>query len=134
MLEYLKIFEKVIIVILILMMAIVVLFTTIEMGHSIIGNVIASPMSLLGNNHLMKIFGDFLLILIGAELLETTKLFLTDKMIHVEVVILVAIMAIARKVIILDTTKLPSLTLFGIGFIIIALTAGYYLIKRSQQD
>jgi hypothetical protein len=40
--------------------------------------------------------------------------------------------AIARKIIILDVKTMPSLTLIAIGFIIIALAIGYYLIKRSR--
>jgi len=51
---------------------------------------------------------------------------------HFEVVLSVAIIAIARKVIILDVKEVESLSLFGIAAIVIALTAGYYLMKRSQ--
>jgi LPXTG-motif cell wall-anchored protein len=42
--------------------------------------------------------------------------------------------AIARKVIILDSSKIDSLTLIGIGFIVLSLSAGYYLVKRSQDE
>ena len=134
MIEYLKLFEKTVVIALILMMAVVVLLTTVEMGISIGNDIIAPPVFLLEISHLMKLFGDFMLILIGIELLETTKLFLTDKIIHVEIVILVAIMAIARKVIILDVKKLDSLTLIGIGVVVITLAGSYYLIKRSQNE
>jgi len=50
------------------------------------------------------------------------------------VVLLVAIIAIARKVIILDVKALPSMTLVGIGVIVISLSIGYYLVKKSQLD
>jgi uncharacterized membrane protein (DUF373 family) len=42
--------------------------------------------------------------------------------------------AIARKVITLDSGKIEGLTLIGIGFIILSLAAGYYLVKRSQDE
>jgi uncharacterized membrane protein (DUF373 family) len=42
----------------------------------------------------------FLKIIIGVELLETIKGFLKDNILHVELVILVAIIAISRKVIV----------------------------------
>jgi uncharacterized membrane protein (DUF373 family) len=41
--------------------------------------------------------------------------------------------AIARKVIILDVKILPSLTLIGIGAIIVALSAGHYLLMRKPK-
>jgi uncharacterized membrane protein (DUF373 family) len=40
--------------------------------------------------------------------------------------------AIARKVIILDVKELSSLTLIGIGVIIFALSAGYYFLKSRK--
>ncbi len=44
----------------------------------------------------------------------------------------VAIIAIARKIIILDVKDLSSLTLIGIGVITFALSAGYYLVRRNK--
>ena len=46
--------------------------------------------------------GGFLLVLIGIELLDTIKAYFRENTIHVEIVILLAIIAIARKVILLD--------------------------------
>jgi len=76
----------------------------------------------------------FLLVLIGVELLETVKMYLTQKTVHVEVVFTVAMIAIARKVIILDIKEVPSLTLIGISAIIVALSAGYSLFTTKKTD
>jgi uncharacterized membrane protein (DUF373 family) len=66
-------------------------------------------------------------------LLETImKTYLTHGLPHYEVVLSVAIIAIARKVIILDMKQVESLSLLGVAAIIIALTAGYFLMKRAQ--
>ena len=74
-----------------------------------------------------------MLVLIGIELLETImKTYLTQDQPHYEVVLSVAIIAIARKVIILDLKEVDSLSLIGIASIILALTAGYFLMKRSR--
>lgn len=89
---------------------------------------------LLSVNELLEVFGLFLLVLIGLELLETIKTYLVEHLIRVEVVFMVALIAMARKVIILDISEHPSLTLFGIGLIIIALAVGYFLIRRSHKD
>jgi len=54
--------------------------------------------------------------------------------VHVEVVFTVAMIAIARKVIILDIKEVSSLTLIGIGVIIVALSAGYYILTRKRSS
>jgi uncharacterized membrane protein (DUF373 family) len=58
---------------------------------------------------------------------------MVEKLVHVEIVFAVALIAVARKVIVLDVAKYPSLTLMAIGIIIIALSVGYYLIKRIDR-
>jgi uncharacterized membrane protein (DUF373 family) len=116
------------------MMALVVCLSTVELGWFIIKDVISPPIFLLEIDELLDIFGMFLLVLIGVELLETVKMYLTQKTLHVEVVFMVAMIAIARKAIILDINELPSLTLIGIGAIIISLSAGYYLLTRRRNS
>jgi len=46
--------------------------------------------------------------------LETIKAYLLDKVVHVEIVLEVALIAIARKVIILDLEKYSSLTVLTV--------------------
>lgn len=131
MLKYLKKLERVIIISLIVMMIIVVFLSTIELGWIIVKDIITQPVFLLEIKELLEIFGLFLLVLIGIELLEMIKVYLSENVVHVEVVFMVAIIAIARKVIILDVKNLSGLTLIGIGAVVIALSAGYYLVKQA---
>lgn len=130
--KYLEKIEKLIVVSLLVMMVAVVLLSAIELGWIILKDIITPPIFLLEIDELLEVFGMFLLVLIGIELLETVKMYLTQKKVHVEIVFTVALIAVARKVIILDVKDLSSLTLIGIGVIIFALSAGYYLIKRNK--
>ena len=95
MIGFLKKFERVIVYSLIVMMILTVSLTTIELGWIIIRDVITPPIILLEIEELLEIFGFFLLVLIGVELLETIKAYLTEKVVHVEIVIEVALIAIA---------------------------------------
>ena len=118
---------------LMVMMAVVLGLATLDLGWIIVKDVITAPYLLLDITELLDIFGLFMLVLIGIELLETImKTYLMEGKPHFEVVLSVAIIAIARKVIILDLKEVDSLSLFGIAAIVIALTAGYFLMKRSQ--
>ena len=84
-------------------------------------------------DELLEIFGFFLLVLIGIELLETIKAYLATNVIHVEIVLEVALIAIARKVIILDIDKYESLTLVGIAALISAVSLAFLVIKRHTK-
>jgi uncharacterized membrane protein (DUF373 family) len=51
--------------------------------------------------------------------------------VHAKVVLEVAMIAIARKVITLEVKEMASLTLVGIGAIIVALAVALYFVKRT---
>ena len=129
MLSFLRRFQKIIVVSLIAMMVLTVFLATIELAWMLILDITTEPMFLLEIQELLDLFGLFLLVLIGIELIETLRTYLTDREIHAEVVFTVALIAIGRKVIILDVKELPSLTLVGIAAIILAMSFGYFLLK-----
>jgi uncharacterized membrane protein (DUF373 family) len=131
---FLKKFERFILLSLIMMMVIVVVLATIELGWIILRDIVTPPVILLEIEELLEIFGFFLLVLIGIELLETIKAYLTTKIVHVEVVLEVALIAIARKVIILDIGKYESLTLVGIAALIAAVSLAFRVIRRHIQQ
>ncbi len=82
--------------------------------------------------HLHGIFGGFLSVLIGIELLHTIKMYLKEDVVHVEIVLLVALIGISRHVIDLDYKHLDPITIFGIAALILALSFGYFLIKKAS--
>lgn len=57
------------------MMALVVVLATVELGWTIIQDITTPPVVLLELDELLDIFGIFLLVLIGVELVETIKVF-----------------------------------------------------------
>ncbi|MBN2149673.1 MAG: phosphate-starvation-inducible PsiE family protein [Anaerolineales bacterium] len=129
-----KYFEKIIIFALSVMMMIVILLATIEFVYILISDLSTPPYIFLGINELLDIFGFFLLILIGVELFETIRTYLAEHVVHVEVVVEVALIAIARKVIILDLKEISTQMLLGISAIITSLAVAYFLIKHLRNS
>lgn len=123
--------EKLIIKVLILLMSLLLIAATAELAYQTIISLISLNSFLIDTKTLMDLFGVFLLVLIGIELLDTIKVYFKKNVVHVEVVILVAIIAVARKVIVLDFDKYSGLEVIGIGFVVIALSASYYMIKKA---
>ncbi len=129
---HLKKFEQLVIFSLIGLLSIVVFLSTIELAWILLRNVLSPPVFLLDIAELLDLFGFFLLILIGLELIESTRAYLQGGIVHTEIVLAVAIIAVARKVIILETQDLQGIKLIGIGFIILGLAAAYFLVKRAR--
>ena len=80
---------------------------------------------------LHEVFTGFLMILIGLELIKTIVMYLDDHLVHVEVVLSVAMIAIARHVIDMDLNTAAPLSLIGTGVIILALAVGNYYFKKA---
>jgi uncharacterized membrane protein (DUF373 family) len=133
MIQHIKQFEKMIIFALVVMMSLVLLLSTLELAWIISKDIASPPLFLLEIDELLEIFGLFMLVLIGVELLETiVKTYLSQTTDHAQIVIAVAIIAIARKVIILDVKDLTGTMLLGIAAIILALCIGYYLVRNRM--
>ncbi|MFZ0006330.1 MAG: phosphate-starvation-inducible PsiE family protein [Methanoregula sp.] len=131
MIEQIDRFERIIYTILIVLLGVVLIFALIGMVYLIISSIISPSIGLLSNTNIVSILGSFLLVLITVELLDTMKAYIADNVVHVEVVVLLAIIAIARKVILLDPASADSTELIGFGVIIVGLAAAYYLIKKA---
>jgi uncharacterized membrane protein (DUF373 family) len=132
MLDYIRKFEKIMYITLIILLGGVVVFSIAELVWLLYEGLFISSMYRLENKELLNLFGFFLLVVIGIEILDTLKTYLRENVIHVEIVILVAVIAIARKVIILDPATSDGGLMAGMGVIVVGLGIAYYLIKKGN--
>jgi uncharacterized membrane protein (DUF373 family) len=116
------------------MLVVVMVLSTIHLGVLIGQEILAPPRFLIPVEGLLQIFGYFLLVLIGVELIETLKAYVRKDVIHVRVVLEVALIAMARKVIIEEPNEVPSLTLFGIAALILALGLASYFERQTKRE
>lgn len=134
MIDYLHKFERIVIATLILMLALVILLSVVELGWVLITDIITPPIFILEIRELLELFGLFLLVLIGIELLETMKKYYTEGKVDLDVIVSVSLIALGRKIITLDPKAYEALTLVGMAAIILALFIGYWIIKRTNQN
>jgi len=123
--------KRVLVVVITIMMGVVLLLAVIDLALVLGKDIISPPLFFLDVAELLEVFGLFLLVLIGIELFETMEIYVRENVVHTEVVFAVALIAVARKVIILDIKKIGSMTLLGLAAVILALSVGYYLIKKT---
>jgi uncharacterized membrane protein (DUF373 family) len=131
MLKYVRILQKGIIFLLLFVMSLILLVSTVNIILNVILGAISGPETFFNAQRLQSLFGLFLIILIGIELLDTVKAFLEEEKIHVEIVLLVAMIALARKVIIWDFSEYEVQELYGVAVMLLSLAISYTLIKGT---
>ena len=90
---------------------------------------------MLETDELLNTFGNILLVIMGVELLETFKTYKIEHNVNAQMVLLVALTAMARKVVTMELNSTSgNANLLGVAAVVIALSAGYYLVKKGKSD
>jgi len=80
---------------------------------------------------LRELFAGVLLVLLGLGLMESVKVYLTEDAVHVEVVLLVALIAVSRNLLLQDFQSVDPLSLLGLAALLVGLTGGYFLLTKA---
>ncbi|MEG4940847.1 phosphate-starvation-inducible PsiE family protein [Microcoleus sp. F4-D5] len=91
------------------------------------------PQTLLRDT-LFAIFGLFLNVLIALEILENITAYLKKHVIQVELVIVTSLIAVSRKIIILDLEKKTAADLIGLAIAIFALSISYLIVRYTNKE
>jgi uncharacterized membrane protein (DUF373 family) len=130
--KYIPVFEKIVIIILVIMMILVLIVSLVQLGYTIFDYMSGEPFHLLNDKVMMGLFGSILMVLIGIELLDTVKMYLKEDVVRVEIIILVAIIALAKKIIVMDFKSYDYMGMLGLAALLTTLAVAYYLIKHSD--
>ncbi|YAF97965.1 MAG: phosphate-starvation-inducible PsiE family protein [Nodularia sp. CChRGM 3473] len=114
-----------------ILMVLVILVAIGELGIFLVNELFTVPYGQF-NTTLFTIFGLFLNILIALEILENITAYLRKHVFQVELVIVTSLIAIARKIIILDLEKVTGFDIIGLGFAVLALSISYLIIRLSN--
>jgi uncharacterized membrane protein (DUF373 family) len=125
-------FEHVITYVLMALLMVVVAISTAELAWMLFRDLNWARGLLLDPEELFNLFGFFLLVLIGLELLLTLKTYITETVVHVEVVLEVALIAVAQKVIILDVSRTGPLTLIALAGLVLTLAAAFWWVRAAR--
>ncbi|MEI2578355.1 phosphate-starvation-inducible PsiE family protein [Scytonema sp. PRP1] len=116
-----------------LLMVLVIFATIADLAVFLIKELFDTPYGKF-NTTLYKIFGLFLNILIALEILENITGYLKKHVLQVELVIVTSLIAVARKIIILDLGKVSGIDIIGLGVAILALSISYLIIRISNKQ
>ncbi|MFM1812744.1 MAG: hypothetical protein RLZZ336_1682 [Cyanobacteriota bacterium] len=95
---------------------------------------IGNPATPWLSEKLTRVLGDLLNILIALEVLQNITSYLRRHVVQIELVLITAMTAVARKVIVLPpgAESKPQL-LAGLGVAVLALAAAYWLVRRVNR-
>lgn len=117
--------------ILAILMVLVILWGVTDVVYVIYQKLMTPPMFILDVGDIFQIFGAFMVVLIAVEIFTNIRLYLGSDELPIRLVIATALMAIARKVIILDLTEIDANYVFGIAAVVMALGLTYWLLSKD---
>jgi uncharacterized membrane protein (DUF373 family) len=86
------------------------------------------------NRTLFQLFGLFLNVLIALEILENVAAYLKNNIIQVELVLVTSLIAVSRKIIILDLEKKDSNDLIALSIAVFSLSLSYMMIRFAHRQ
>ncbi len=115
------------------MLALVVVAGALDLAVTLISDLITPPIGRLEVSELLRLLGLFLVVLIAIELVYVVRLYLEERHFDVEVVLMVALIAIARKVVVFDLERNEPALLLGISAVVLSLAAALFLLRVSRR-
>lgn len=132
---YLNKLIKISLKILAVLMVLVIFWGVGDVVYVLYQKLITPPILLLEITDILATFAAFLAVLIAIEIYQNIVLYLrTDVIFPVKLVVATALMAIARKVIILDFKEISALYIFATAAVVLALGVTYYLLSKDKSE
>jgi len=126
-------FESLVAKALSIMMVITTVVIIFDLGLLLLKTLLSTSPKGFFAGTLTEIFGLFLSVLIALEILENITAYLQKHVVQVELVIVTSLIAVARKIIILDLSKVSGVSLIGLAIAILALSISYGIVRITHR-
>jgi len=115
-----------------IMMVLVIALGVLDVVYELYYSLIEPPILYLDVNEMFRVFGAFMVVLIAIEIFINIRLYLGSNTLPIKLVLGTALMAIARKVIVLDLEKTGPDYVYAIGVVVLALGVAYWLVGKTS--
>ncbi|WP_305045450.1 phosphate-starvation-inducible PsiE family protein [Geoalkalibacter sp.] len=110
------------------LMTAVILWGVVDVCWVLYEKLAQPPFMMLTISDILATFGAFMAVLIAIEIFVNIIIYLRDDVIHVKIVLATALMAIARKVIILDYAVIEPEYIWATAGVTLAMAIAYWLV------
>ena len=134
-LSYYQRFEGVVAFVLTIVVALIILVALYRLSASVVAGLVLGVLDPLDPSAFQKVFGEVLTLLIALEFNHTLQYVVRreQSIIQTKVVVLIALLAIARKFIILDLGEVSPGQLVGLAAVALALGICYWLMRPTDE-
>jgi uncharacterized membrane protein (DUF373 family) len=115
-----------------ILMVLVIVLGVADVVYVLYSRLMAPPLFLLNVGDIFRIFGAFMVVLIAIEIFINIRLYLGSNTLPIKLVLATALMAIARKVIVLDLDNTQPMYVFAIATVVLALGITYWLVGKTS--
>lgn len=128
-------FETLVALILTVLTSLIIVVALFRLGAEVINGLVFGALNPLDHKVFQRIFGHIMTVLIALEFNHTILYSVTreESIIQTKVVLLIALLALARKFIILDLEVISANQLLALGVVTIALGGTYWLVCERDQ-
>ena len=116
-----------------ILMVVVIMMGVVDVCYVLYQRMVAPPFLLLSVSDMFKAFGAFMVVLIAIEIFINIRLYLGSNTLPIKLVIGTALMAIARKVIVLDLENITADYIYAIAAVVLALGIAYWLVGKTSR-
>src|ERR1700682_2532100 len=133
-LSYYQRFEGAVAFVLTIVVALIILVALYRLSASVVAGLVLGVLDPLDPSAFQKVFGEVLTLLIALEFNHTLQYVVRreQSIIQTKVVVLIALLAVARKFIVLDLSRVDAAELLGLAAITLALGIAYWLIRERD--
>jgi len=114
-----------------ILMVFVIIMGVVDVVWVLYQRLVAPPFLLLEISDILGTFGAFMGVLIAIEIFINITIYLRDDVIHIRIVMATALIAIARKVIILDMKEVSMHEMLGLAAVTLAMSIGYWVVEGN---
>jgi uncharacterized membrane protein (DUF373 family) len=134
LLTYYQRFESIVALVLTLIVGLIIVVALFRLTCAVVLGLIWGALNPLNHEVFQAVFGEIMTLLIALEFNHTLQYVVTrqQSIIQTNVVLLIALLALARRFIILDLHTVTEGQLFGLAAAALALGVTYCLVKERQ--
>jgi uncharacterized membrane protein (DUF373 family) len=116
-----------------ILMIIVIVWSLIDVIVVLYEMLVKNRTGLSHLNELLTVMGAFIAVLIAIEIFSNIVFYLKEDTLHTKLVLATALMAISRKVIILDYSTTPPEYVYATGAVVLAVAIAYWLVSQKRE-
>lgn len=128
-------FEQLVVLALSLIIATVIMMALLQLCSRVVPLLIKGALDPLDHNAFQSLFGSIFTVLIALEFKHSIvrPALRRDSIVQVRTVLLIALLALSRKFVILDSATTPALTIAALGFATLVLGIVCWLLKETRE-